>query len=106
MHPDRVKVHIHRRLDSLSTRPEDPNTLTSQFTAMNNTPRDIFHVPLQTLFTYFLNRHYSILYIVQFHVGNTFLFSRVALEVDIFLLWGVEDPLFFSVIGDAVTIFI
>ena len=40
MHPDIGIVRMYRRSDSISTRPEDQNTLTHQSAATNDVPRD------------------------------------------------------------------
>ena len=47
MHPYRGIVHVYRRSDGLSTRPDDQNTVTHQYTDTNDTPRD----PLNGLVT-------------------------------------------------------
>ena len=58
------------------------------------------------LFPYFPNVHYYRLYIAYFHIGNPLELSIVMLEAGLSPLWGVYDPLFFSVIGDAVNRFL
>ena len=55
---------------------------------------------------YYLNLHYSRIFLAQFHIGHPFPLSVVALDVDIFPFWYVYDPLFFSVIGDTVASFL
>ena len=46
MHPDREIVRTNRRSDGLSTRPDDPNTLTHQSAGTNNTCRDLLLGPV------------------------------------------------------------
>ena len=46
MQPDRVIVLTYRRSDSISSRPEDQNTLTHQSADMNDDPPDLIHVPV------------------------------------------------------------
>ena len=46
MYPDRVIVLMYIHSYSLSTIPDDPNTLTLQFSVTNNTPRDRLHSPV------------------------------------------------------------
>ena len=58
------------------------------------------------LFPYFLNNYYSRFYFYQSHIGHTFAFSRVALEVNLSPFQGLDDPLLFSAVCYAVTIFL
>ena len=41
MHPDKQIFHTYRRLEGLSKRPDDSNTLTFQYFDTNNAPRDL-----------------------------------------------------------------
>ena len=46
MHPERVIVLTYRRLDNISKRQDDQNTLTRQSADTNNAPRDLLLVPI------------------------------------------------------------
>ena len=48
MHPERGIVRTYRRLDGLSTRPDDQNTLTCQSADTNYAPRGPLHGPVTT----------------------------------------------------------
>ena len=46
MHPDRGILRTYRRLDGISTRPDNHNTLTNQSSDTKNEPRDPLHFPV------------------------------------------------------------
>ena len=64
MHPDRGIVRTYRRSDSLSTRPDDHNTLTCQSSNTNDAPREKLLVPV-TWNTYLIqpNLRYTYVYV-------------------------------------------
>ena len=53
MHPDRGTVRTYRRSDSLSMRPDDPNTPTRQSNVTNDAPKYPIHGPIAWDPTYF-----------------------------------------------------
>ena len=46
MHTDIVMLHMYRRSDSLSTGPDEPNTLPCQSTDTKDAPREPIHGPI------------------------------------------------------------